>query len=80
MGYLDDIIIFSNSEEEHLQHTSDIFEKLCKAELKLKLSKCAFFKKELQHLGHLVSEESVCTLPENLSVYKTCQYLEMPKR
>ena len=53
MGYLDDINIFSNSEEEHLQQISNIFEKLHKAGLKLKLSKCPFFKKELQYLGHL---------------------------
>ena len=59
MGYLDNIIIFSNSEEEHLQNINDIFEKLHKAVLKLKLSKCAFFKKELQYLGHLVSEKGV---------------------
>lgn len=58
MGYLDSIIIFSNS-EEHLQHINDIFEKLYKAELKLKLLKCSIFKKELQYLGHLVSEEGV---------------------
>ena len=45
MGYLNDIIIFSNLEEEHLQHIADIFEKLHKAELKLKWSKCAFFKR-----------------------------------
>ena len=57
MGYLDDIIIFSNSEKEHLQHIADIFEKLYKVGLKLKLSKCAFFQKELQYLRHLVSEE-----------------------
>ena len=66
MGYLDDIIIFSNSKEEHLQHINDIFEKLCKAGLKLKLSKCAFFKKKLQYLGHLVSKEGVQPLPEKL--------------
>ena len=41
------------------------FKKLPKAELKLKLSKCAFFKKELQYLGHLVSE-GVCLLLEKL--------------
>ena len=40
MRYLNDIIIFSNSEEEHLQHISDIFKKLHKAELKLKLKTC----------------------------------------
>ena len=68
MGYLDDITIFSNSEEEHLQHINDIFKKLCKAELKLKLSKCTFFKKELQYLGHLVSEEGIPPLPEKLEI------------
>ena len=45
MGYLDDIIIFSKTEEEHLQHLEEIFEQLHKAELKLKLQKCSFFKK-----------------------------------
>ena len=66
MGYLDDIIIFSKTEEEHLQHITDIFKKLCKAGLKLKLSKYSFFQKELQYLGHLVSEEGVSPLPEKL--------------
>ena len=37
MGYLDDIIIFSKTEEEHLQHLEEIFECLRKAGLKLKL-------------------------------------------
>ena len=45
MGYLDDIIIFSKTEEEHLQHLEQIFEQLQKAGLKLKLQKCSFFKK-----------------------------------
>ena len=59
MGYLDDIISFSNSEKEHLQHTADIFKKLHKAGLRLKLSKYDCFQKKLQYLGHLVSEEGV---------------------
>ena len=49
MGYLDDIIIFSNS----IRHINDIFEKLRKAGLKLKLSKCAFFKKRASVLRTL---------------------------
>ena len=47
MGYLDDIIIFSKTEEEHLQHLEEIFERLRKAGLKLKLQKCNFFKKHI---------------------------------
>ena len=45
MSYLDDIIIFSRNEEEHLKHIGTIFKILKKADLKLKESKCDFFKK-----------------------------------
>ena len=66
MEYLDDIIIFSKTEEEHLQHLEDIFEQLQKAGLKLKLQKCSFFKKHIQYLGHLISDEGIQPLPEKL--------------
>ena len=45
MGYLDDIIIYSRSEKEHLEHLEEIFTRLKTAGLKLKLEKCCFFKK-----------------------------------
>ena len=54
MGYLDDIIIFSKTEEEHLQHLEEFFTRLCNLGLKMKLEKCRFFKKHIQYLGHLV--------------------------
>ena len=44
MGYLDDIIIYSRSEKEHLEHLEEIFTRLKIAGLKLKLEKCCFFK------------------------------------
>ena len=66
MGYLDDIIIFSKTEEEHLRHLEIIFERLRGADLKLKLQKCSFFKKHIQYLGHLLSEEGIQPLPEKL--------------
>ena len=66
MGYLDDIIIFSKTEVEHLQHLEEIFERLRKAGLKLKLQKCSFFKKHIQYLGHLISDEGIQPLPEKL--------------
>ena len=64
MGYLDDIIVFSKTEEEHLQHLEEIFKWLQKAGLKLKLQKCSFFKKHIQYLGHLISDEGIQPLPE----------------
>ena len=66
IGYLDDIIIFSKTEEEHLQHLEEIFDHLRKAGLKLKLQKCSFFKKHIQYLGHLISDEGIQPLPEKL--------------
>ena len=66
MGYLDDIIIFSRSEEEHLDHLEQVFQRLKEAGLKLSLKKCSFFKKHIQYLGHLLSEEGIQPLPEKL--------------
>ena len=66
MAYLDDIIIFSQNEEDHLKHIEIIFKKLKKVDLKLKESKCNFFKKEIHYLGHLISVSSIQPLPEKL--------------
>ena len=68
MGYLDDIIIYSRSEKEHLEHLEEIFIRLKAAGLKLKLEKCCFFKLhiDLQYLGHLILADGIQTLPEKL--------------
>ena len=66
MGYLEDIIIFSKTKEEHLQHLEEIFVRLRKFGLKMKREKCSFFKKHIQYLGHLVSEKGFELLPEKL--------------
>ena len=59
--YLDDTIVFSKTPEEHLTRLRAVFEKLKKAELKLKPSKCDFFKQELTYLGHGVSKNGIQT-------------------
>ena len=59
--YLDDIIVFSKTLEEHLTRLRVVFEKLKRAELKLKPSKCEFFKQELTYLGHFVSKNGIQT-------------------
>ena len=63
MGYLDNIIIFSNNELEHLQHIEEIFKRLECFGLKMKREKCNFFKKHIQYLGHLIAEEGFTPLP-----------------
>ena len=72
-GYLDDILILSPDNETHLQHLREVFQRLREADLKLKASKCNFFKKHIQYLGHLVSGEGIEPLPEKLESLK-----EMP--
>ena len=53
-GYLDDILIFSPDNETPLKYLKEVFQRLREADLKLKASKCNFFKKHIQYLGHLV--------------------------
>ena len=66
MGYLDNIIIYSRSEKEHLEHLEEIFTRLKAAGLKLKLEKCCFFKRHIQYLGHLILADGIQPLPEKL--------------
>ena len=70
MTYLDDIIIFSNSEEEHLLHLEEVFHWLRGAGLKIKQSKCDFFKSQIHYLGHLISEDGISPLPDKLDSIK----------
>ena len=64
--YLDDIIIFSDTKEEHLKRLEAVFQKLCAAGLKLKPSKCFFFKEEIEYLGHVVSGKGISTNPKKI--------------
>ena len=63
IAYLDEIIIFSKTAEEHLLHIRKVFEKLRSAKLSMKLSKCHFFSKKIQYLGHILSTKGICPLP-----------------
>ena len=80
MGYLDDIIIYSRSEKEHLEHLEEIFSRLKAAGLKLKLEKCCFFKKHIQYLGHLIQplpekSESIAKMPAPKNPKEVKQFL-----
>ena len=70
LGYMDDILIFSPDERTHLIHIEVIFEQLQKAKLKLKMSKCSFFKKHLHYLGHLISSDGILPTAEKTSAIR----------
>ena len=59
LAYLDGVILFSDTVEQHLKHIQIVLTRLRQANLKLKKRKCAFFKKQLHYLGHLLTTDGV---------------------
>lgn len=57
--YVDDILVFSNSFQQHIQHLHDIFTRLESAGLTLKPNKCSFALKEVHYLGHVITKTGV---------------------
>ena len=74
--YLDNVIIFSSTPEEHIQHLRGVLQKLRAAGLKLKPSKCEFFKDRISYLGHIVSKNGVETDPKKVKVIQDWPILE----
>src|SRR6266498_219567 len=66
MVYLDNIIIFSQTMDEHLQHMRKVLEALRQAGLKLKLEKYEFAKKQFKYLGFIMGEFGIKPDPEKV--------------
>ena len=70
--YLDDMIVFSEMPEEHLQRMQVVFDCLQEHSLKLKPSKCDVFKPKINYLAHHVSQKGVLPLKKNLESIAQC--------
>ena len=68
--YLDDIVIFSKDLTSHLERLEVVFQKLEKAGLKLRPSKCELFQWQLAYLGHVISAQGVATDEGKIKVIK----------
>jgi hypothetical protein len=64
--FLDDILIYSASWTDHMQHFQQVLETLRKHQLYLKLSKCTFAQPSLEYLGHVISDKGVATDPSKI--------------
>ena len=71
--YLDDILVCSETFEEHLEHLQEVFERLRKACLTLKPKKCFFAQALVKYLGHVISRDGVSPDPD-----KTQKVREFP--
>ncbi|CAI7886963.1 unnamed protein product, partial [Closterium sp. NIES-54] len=65
--YLDDILVFSETKEEHVQHLQKVFEVLRRELLYAKQSKCEFFLPEVEFLGHVISASGIRTDPKKIT-------------
>jgi hypothetical protein len=59
MVFIDDILIYFKSEEEHVQHLRVILQRLRDHQFYAKFNKCAFCLKEVPFLGHVISTEDI---------------------
>ena len=74
--YLNDVIIYSNNLDEYKRHIKAVLEKIRRANLKLKLSKCQWFQIELKFVGYLVGRNGIRPNPQNVEKIKNT---EVPK-
>jgi hypothetical protein len=68
--YLDDILIFSNTREEYIQHIRWVLEQLCTHQLYAKMKKCEWRKTEINYLGHIISQGQVAPEPQKIRAVK----------
>lgn len=64
--FFDDILVYSNSYEDHLHHLHQVLELLAKDQSVVKLKKCQFAKREIHYLGHILSRQGVHTDPAKI--------------
>ena len=80
IAYLDNIIIFSRTPQEHLSHICMVFEKLRSANLSMKKSRCSFFSKGIQYLGHILSATGIQPLPSKTHAMQNMKPPTTPKQ
>jgi hypothetical protein len=64
--FFNDILVYSRTFEEHLDHLTQVFQWLAKDQWKIKLSKCKFAQREIFYLGHIISERGIATDPAKI--------------
>ena len=68
VAYMDDILIYSNSLQEHILHVRTVLQKLLSADLYAKLEKCEFHVQKVSFLGFIISSEGISMDPERIRI------------
>lgn len=75
--YLDDIIIYSVSLQEHFVKLKRVFERLRESNLKISLDKCEFLKTSTKYLGHIITDKGIQPDPEKIKAIKKLNYQKL---
>lgn len=78
--YLDDIIVYSTSLQEHLKKLRLVFERLRESNFKIQLDKSEFLKKEVAYLGHVVTPQGVKPNPDKIRAIKEFPLMSTTKQ
>jgi hypothetical protein len=65
--YLDDIMIFSKSAQDHEKHVREVLDRLRSHNLVIKRSKCSFFSRQVEYLGHVISAMGIQPSPAKIA-------------
>jgi hypothetical protein len=68
--FLDEILIYSKSEEEHEHHLRMVLQVLREHQLYAKLSKCSFYQKQIHYLAHIISKDGIAVDPEKVEAIR----------
>jgi hypothetical protein len=71
VAYLDDILVYLKTLEEHVRHVTEVLECLRKADLQLKPEKCKWYKEEVKFLGYIVGRYGVKISLTKVEVVRT---------
>ena len=72
--FFDDIIVYSNTLEEHKSHLKTVFEELRANKLNINEKKSEFFMQEIRYLGHIISKDGIRMDPKKLRVIESGQF------
>jgi hypothetical protein len=61
--FIDDILVYSKTEEEHEEHLKVVLQTLREHKLYAKFDKCDFYQRKIQYLGHVISEDGIAVDP-----------------